>query len=81
MFGSLGGVMDISFFFTRDAVKDPEIQEMATDCNKFASFLGCLQCKAETEGIQGGLCGQCKQSVAQDAERNLWISTLKYGTC
>jgi hypothetical protein len=51
MFGSLGGVMDISFLFTRDAVKDPEIQEMATDCNKFSSFLGCLQCEAETKSI------------------------------
>jgi hypothetical protein len=51
MFGSLGGVMDISVLFTRDAVKDPEIQEMATDCNKFSSFLGCLQCEAETKSI------------------------------
>ena len=24
---------------------------------------------------------QSQQSVAQDAERNLWISTLKYSTC
>jgi hypothetical protein len=51
MFGSLGCVMDISFLFTRDAVKDPEIQEMSTDGDKFSPFLGCLQYKAETKGI------------------------------
>jgi hypothetical protein len=60
MFGGLGRVMDISILFARDAEKNSQIQEMATDGDKFASFLRCLQREAKAEGIQGGLRGECQ---------------------
>jgi hypothetical protein len=59
--------MHIALFLAGDAHENTNLKEMATDGYKFASFVVCLQREAEAKGIQGRLCGECKQAIAKNA--------------